>query len=86
MSHRRIIPVAAGLGVVDTATAQTIAIFPDGPSGSAERLARQVKQLPAILDHLRHLAFHGDTEAQRLLGEIEPAGTVPSQPTASPLA
>ena len=74
MTHRRVYKTDDGFLVRETGTGRTIAVVPVEPLfetlAPAERLATQIKHLPALLDHLRHLSFHGDAEAKRLLKEL----------------
>ena len=80
MSHRRILKSPNRWTIRETGSGRDIAHVPIVQLFEAlepsERLARQIKYLPAIIDHLRHRSFHGDQEAQRLLDEIEPAAKV----------
>lgn len=75
MSHRRIYQSPDRWTIRETGSGRDIAHVPIvqlyenlEPS---ERLARQIKCLPQMIDFIRHRSFHGDADAQRLLAELK---------------
>lgn len=72
--HRRIIRTDTGYLIRESGTSRTIAVIPHDPlfesMESSERIAKQIKLLPRLIDHLRHESFHGNREASELLEEL----------------
>lgn len=74
MSHRRIYQSPDRWTIRETGSGRDIAHVPIVPLFESlepsERLAKQIKNLPAMLDYLRHRSFHGDADAAKLLKEL----------------
>lgn len=75
MTHRKIYTTDAGVIIRESGTSRTLAILPHEPlferREPSESLARQIKHLPAMMDYIRSQAFHGSSEAARLLEDLE---------------